>query len=92
VTAEHTVRFFESRPFAAVHADAGERPRIARSTPGAGQPSVGRHASVVIFVHPARQIEVIDVTHVVTFRTIYAADLNAYTETDPDTGNEPETE
>ena len=43
--------------------------------------TIGRFGHVVVFFHPSRQVETVDVTHIVSLRTIYpSTELQFWTE------------
>ena len=73
MTSEEVVRFFEARPFVPFTFSLVNGREIPVQHPE--QVVVGNFALVVTYIHATRQVEVIDAAHIVSLRTMYAADL-----------------
>lgn len=72
MTTAYVVRFFEQLPFEPfTMLLANGREHVVLHSEFI---SVGEHALVVFVVHPTEQVEVIDTSLIVSFRTIYASE------------------
>jgi hypothetical protein len=77
VTTPEIIQFFEQRPFEpfTISTIAGREFQVLHPEVA----FLGRAALVVWFVHPTRQLEVIDTGLIVSLRTIYATEFGPWT-------------
>jgi len=71
VTIEHTIRFFMNspfEPFTLMMIDGREL--HVRNWNSA---TLGERAEIIYMTHPTRQVEIVDTSHIVSIRTIYAS-------------------
>jgi hypothetical protein len=74
MTTAQVVPFFNARPFVPFTFTLVDGREIHVMRPE--QVSIGRYALIVAFRHPTRQLEVFDIDHIVSLRTVFAADPN----------------
>jgi hypothetical protein len=79
MTTGETMAWVERRPFVPFYMVLTNGRELQISHPE--NATMGRYGHVVVFFHPSQQVETVDVTHIVSMRTLYpSTDFQSWAE------------